>query len=186
MKIFTIVLFAVMVVAQWFVPMSMVYETEDTRIHGKRFRFETQPIDPTDPFRGKYITLNYTLSTYETNTTGWEDEMDVYVTVASDTNEIARMVEVSHTPPENTTSYFKAKVDGHNANTLFISFPFERFYLEESKAADAETLYNDNNRDENRKPAYAEVYILSGKTYLTDVKIDGESVVDIVKRRQGK
>lgn len=186
MKIFSIVLFALMVVAQWFVPVSMIVDMEEVRHKGKLFRFETQPIDPTDPFRGKYITLYYKLSTYDTKESHWKDDSDVYVVVTDESSTLAQIVRISETPPTDTKDYFKAKIAAIQYDTqLAIEFPFERFYLEESKAQPAETIYNDNNRDEKRKPAYAEVYVYDGKVYLADVKIDGVSIVDIVKRQAG-
>ncbi|HEY0653046.1 MAG TPA: GDYXXLXY domain-containing protein [Chryseosolibacter sp.] len=189
MKAFYIVLFVLMVAAQWFVPLSMVVESESLRTEGALFRFETQPIDPTDPFRGKYITLRYAASTFETTSTLWHDtdvDTEIYLTVANDSAGFAKVTSASRTKPTGTEHYFKARLVNHYSGKLVTHFPFERFYLEESKAKDAENVYNENNRDEQKSRAYAEVYIKDGKTYLHDVKIDGESLVDIVRKRNDK
>jgi uncharacterized membrane-anchored protein len=54
-----ILAFALMVVAQFYVPISMITESEDILSEGTPYKFRTAPIDPNDPFRGKYITLSF-------------------------------------------------------------------------------------------------------------------------------
>jgi uncharacterized membrane-anchored protein len=176
-----VVLFVIMVAVQWSVPISMIYQRESTRMQGKLFRFETTPIDPSDPFRGKYVTLNFVIATFKNNFADVTDGMEVFVTVASDSNGVAQIINLSKSPPTNSADFFKATVESYNNNTISLTFPFERFYLEESKAADVENIYNQNNRDNKRKPAYAEVYVFNGNVYLSDVKIEGKSVVDMVE-----
>ncbi len=51
------VLFAVMCLAQWIVPGKMVYDSENTIAEGTLYKFKTAPVDPSDPLRGKYVTL---------------------------------------------------------------------------------------------------------------------------------
>jgi len=58
-KIILLVLFLIMVAAQIYVPASMVGFNEDIVQNGKEILLEVAPIDPNDPFRGKYITLNF-------------------------------------------------------------------------------------------------------------------------------
>jgi uncharacterized membrane-anchored protein len=45
------------VIAQLYVPLQMMFNQEDIMKTGTEFKFQTAPIDPYDPFRGKYITL---------------------------------------------------------------------------------------------------------------------------------
>jgi uncharacterized membrane-anchored protein len=52
-------LFALTCLAQWFVPAQMIYDQEQVLREGKTYHFKTAPIDPSDPFRGKYITLSF-------------------------------------------------------------------------------------------------------------------------------
>ena len=59
MKKMIMVLFAVMCLAQWIVPGKMVYDSENTIAEGTLYKFKTAPIDPSDPMRGKYITLKF-------------------------------------------------------------------------------------------------------------------------------
>ena len=54
-----IILFLLVALAQLFVPAQMIYNQEDILDTGKLVKFQCEPIDPNDPFRGKYITLNF-------------------------------------------------------------------------------------------------------------------------------
>ena len=63
-KIIVIIAFIFMVFAQWYVPSKMILDREDILKNGEEFKFLTQPIDPSDPFRGKYITLNSEMSIF--------------------------------------------------------------------------------------------------------------------------
>ena len=58
--------------------------------------------------------------------------------------------------------------------------PFDRFYMEESKAPKAEKVYNAANSDQ-RKETYALVYIKDGTAVLNDVIIDGQSIATYVE-----
>jgi uncharacterized membrane-anchored protein len=181
MKIFTITLFVVMAIAQWFVPLAMISQKENTYTQGTAFKFKTQPIDPTDPFRGKYITLRYELSEFKTNKTGWDGVTSAYVIVERDSAGFAAISSVTQNKPEEG-NYFVATVDSYYIDNLNLTFPFERFYLEESKASSAENVYNNANRRDSLVPSYAVVYIKNGDTYLHDVIIGDESIVEIVRK----
>ncbi|HUR30287.1 MAG TPA: GDYXXLXY domain-containing protein, partial [Saprospiraceae bacterium] len=58
-KIILPIAFAIMVLVQLYVPASMIMESEKVLKEGKEFKFKTAPVDPTDPFRGKYVELNF-------------------------------------------------------------------------------------------------------------------------------
>ena len=51
--------FILLVLVQLFVPANMILEQEDILKNGTPYKFKTAPIDPYDPFRGKYVWLGY-------------------------------------------------------------------------------------------------------------------------------
>lgn len=53
------ILFITVVIAQLFIPVKIILNKEDILKTGTAFKFKTAPIDPTDPFRGEYIILNF-------------------------------------------------------------------------------------------------------------------------------
>lgn len=180
-----VVLFVVLCAAQWYVPLSMVAEQEDVLQHGRVYRFKTAPIDPSDPFRGKYVTLRFEselVSAVEGKT--WQRNAEVFVVVKVDDNGFAVVDRITENTPEQGTDYFPAEVRTSGADHVRLRFPFERFYLEESKAPAVEELYRDSHRDTSGMDhVYALVRIRSGVAVVEDVQINGRSVADIVHAR---
>src|SRR5687768_9679608 len=44
---------------QLYVPAQMIFERENIASTGRLFKFRTAPVDPSDPFRGKYVLLEF-------------------------------------------------------------------------------------------------------------------------------
>ena len=69
---------------------------------------------------------------------------------------------------------------------LAIDYPFDRYYMEESKAYDAELTYRKSQLDTSQI-AYALVSIKDGEAVLKDVLINGVSIREIViKERENQ
>ena len=62
-KKYIIGLFLLLAIVQIFVPLKMIFEQENILAKGIIMKFKTQPIDPADPFRGKYVQLNFAAET---------------------------------------------------------------------------------------------------------------------------
>ena len=178
MKKILIPAFVLMCVAQWLVPAHMIGLQEAIATTGKRFNFETRPVDPTDPFRGAYVTLSFTEEEYKvTDGTTYNYGEEIYVSLR-DSAGYARIAGLSKTPPAG--DYVKAEVGYLDSdNSVHVYFPFTRFYMEETKAPDAEIAYRDTNRNDSTQHAYAVVGVLEGESALLDVMINGRSLVDV-------
>jgi uncharacterized membrane-anchored protein len=169
-------------ISQWYVPAAMIVEQEDILRNGKTFRFKTAPVDPTDPFRGKYITLNFEADTYKhNNDRKWERGKHVFVLLTEGNDGFAKILDLSESLPDSDSHYVEGKVLFSDEDIVRISYPFERFYLEESKALGAEIVYRESNRNDSTQTAYAVVHIKNGKPALEDVMINDRSIVDIVR-----
>ena len=109
--------------------------------------------------------------------------MNVFLT--TDENGFAKIKSVSKLEPADKQDFLKAKVRfiSYDGSKLTIDYPFDRFYMEESKAYDAELTYNRSRRDTN-SVAYALVNIKNGESVLKDVMIDGISIREIVKQEE--
>jgi uncharacterized membrane-anchored protein len=183
MKPLTFILFGMMCFAQWFVPGKMIYDSEIIMTEGKVFKFKTEPIDPSDPFRGKYITLRF-----EADFISFEDSTDfvtgqeIFVTFKTDSAGFAVPDEMFHTKPD-LAYYLKTNVDyvmnyGDDHRVEF-DLPFDRFYLEESKALRAEELYREAQRD-STQVAYALVSIGPGQAVIKDVIINDKPIINLI------
>lgn len=182
MKVITISLFAVMVLVQWFIPLRTVFTQESLVNRGKIYRFKTQPIDPSDPFRGRYIVLGFEIGRFRADTSmHWTMGETAYLTLEEDAEGFAMIKDISRYVPGNTTEFIRAATgyvfdDGE----MRLELPFNRLYLEESKASQAEQAYWEAASD-TTQVAYAEVAVRNGSAALLDVKINGKSIVAIVE-----
>lgn len=178
-----------MAIIQLAIPGKMIWDKERILDLGKEFKFETAPIDPTDPFRGKYIVLQYKESSIALDSEiDWKEGEGIYVVLRIDNQGFAKIDYVTNEKPDDNSDYVKAKIEfisGLSNETLTISYPFDRFYMEESKAYDAELAYVESQLD-STKTTYALVSIKEGNAVLKDVLIDGVSIREIVIKRKEK
>jgi uncharacterized membrane-anchored protein len=171
-----------MCLAQWIIPGKMIYDSEQIISDGTEYKFKTAPIDPSDPFRGKYVTLNFESNfiAYD-DTVEWQAGQEIFVTFTVDSAGFAIPQTISASQPTtesflHTTVEYVTNYDGHK---VWINLPFNRFYLEESKASDAERVYWEAQRD-STQVAHALVSIGSGQAVLKNVFINDVPIVDIV------
>lgn len=180
-------LFILTVLAQWYVPANMILDREKVLHTGREYKFRAAPIDPSDPFRGKYIVLQFRENRFTVpNQESWRPNEDIYVGLATDAEGFARIHSVSHKAPDEGSDYVKATVShvvSGPEKSLILAYPFDRLYMEESKAYDAERLYQQSLAD-TTKITYALVNIRNDKAVLKDVLIDGVSVRELVKAKQ--
>jgi uncharacterized membrane-anchored protein len=185
MKKLMIALFGVLCLVQLGVPSKMIMDQENVLEAGHEYKFRAAPVDPYDPFRGKYVTLSFDAQRFTLdNDTTWSEGNDVYCVLGVDTAGYAIVTSVHHEPPiDPEKDYVLGKVQYAYAQSMSIEYPFERFYMEESKANDAEKLYQSVNRRRVEQEAYAVVYVKEGESALKDVMIDGVSLRVLVKKK---
>ena len=180
-------IFFVVALVQLYVPANMIWTLEKVLETGIEFKFKTAPIDPSDPFRGKYIVLNFQETSVEVeNENDWTRGEKVYLCLKTGNDGFARIKSVSKERPTENQNFIKGHVsfiteDG--SNRLNIDYPFDRYYMEESKALEAEQAYRQSQQDTS-KITYALVSIKNGESVLKDVLIDGISIAEIVTANQ--
>ena len=188
MKALSIIAFAAMALAQILVPAKMIWDKEKILDDGTAYKFRCAALDPNDPFRGKYITLRFDQDDFDVDTLSeWERGQVVYVMLGTDEEGFAKIVDLAeHQPLAASDDYVKAEVgwvSNHTDNwQVHIKYPFTKFYMEESKAYEAELAYREAARSGNQT-AYALVNIKNGKAVLKDVLINHVPIVEVVEGR---
>lgn len=179
---YVFVLFILVVIAQLLVPAQMIFGQETVLNKGTAYKFKTQPVDPSDPYRGKYVTLSYDIRSFITSDTTWERKQDIYVYFENDSLGFAKLTEVSKIPLVTAKDFVKTKVDWFNKYDKSVKFnlPFDRFYMEESKAKPAEDAFRIAQRDNLPNNTYALVYVKEGEAVLKDLFINEVSIKDYV------
>lgn len=181
--------FGVMAFLQLWLPAQTAIQHENTLRKGEAFRFATILVDPNDPFRGKYINLDFPRFTADIENAVQQEiyaqiqqGQKVYCLVENDERGYAQIIALQLEPPAVSVPYFPAKVNyiyyqDEKVEDISLNFTFDRFYMEESKAPEAERRYNEAVRD-SLKEAYALVKIREGMVVLEDVVVNGVSIVE--------
>lgn len=179
-----IMLFLFVAMAQLFVPSQMIYNQEDIINTGKLIKFQCEPIDPNDPFRGKYITLNFKESGIKVkNVKEWNSNETIFAKIETAKDGFAKIKSISKTKPNDDSIYLKLKINyitEYDGNKIHLDFPFNRFYMNENKAKNAEIAYAESTKD-TTKIAYALVATKNGEAVIKDVLIDNISIKELAK-----
>jgi uncharacterized membrane-anchored protein len=175
------VIFAAMVLAQWIVPGSMIYDSQEILSQGVPLKFKCAPVDPNDPFRGKYITLDFAIRQFSVDSSRhFEEGTDVIAVLKIDSAGFAVIDDVRKDAPVNNEPFLKLPINyisGMDKTTeLNFNIPFSRFYMEEYKAPAAETLYQQGVSDTTGN-TYALVYVYKGNARIRDVFVRDTSVL---------
>ena len=169
------------------VPVAMIVGHERTLETGLQWRFRTEPVDPADAFRGRYLALAFA-DTAAAVPAGVEIEAgdDVYVPLRRDAAGFAVLGPVALEPPA-TRDYLAVEVRWvdreQGAPRAHVELPFGRLYLEEGVAPAAEKAYFEavgRAGAPGARPAWALVRVLDGRAVLEDVVVDGQPIRELV------
>lgn len=182
-----LILFSLVVVIQLGVLAKMIWDSERVITTGTSYLFELQPVDPNDPFRGKYMTLRFEQSEFKTDTcqvnAGYQD---AFILIKKGADGFAKIHSIELQKPSADLDYFKANVycNGiygkqikNKAPTIshysyVIEYPFERYFMNENTIGIAEERVRTAMRDSTQQ-VYGEVMIKDGQSRLVSVQIDG-------------
>lgn len=132
-----IVVFAVIVLAQLYIPASMISSQQAVLTNGVAHKLLTAPLDPYDPFRGRYVSLSFAIEETKLFADQFEsfslpDEIGayqdfvVYVLLAKGEDGFSFVKDVSfEKPPQEKSntidaSWLKAKADFHWGNSTVL------------------------------------------------------------------
>ena len=180
--------FAVVCAAQIAVPASLIAKHEQTRAGGTPWKFQTAPVDPNDPYRGKYVQLSYAV---EREPVPFADpgfvymghNRRVYAELAAGPDGYARLVRVHEQPPSGVeyvdvftrhVSERQAGADGA-PSAIHVHLPFDRYYLPEAQAPQVEREYFEASRKAQAN-TWAEVRVRDGHAALVSLVLDGKPV----------
>lgn len=183
------ILFAVVAVVQLGVLASMIFGNERVLEEGEAFRFRTAPIDPRDPFRGEYVALEFA---EESRDIPYLEEplhvgQTVFATITQPEGGEALITAISMDRPTGEVPYLTCTVDWSpytDSAVTRVSFPFDRYYLEEGDGPKTEKLiapqWNEGVPQE-ALPAHAIVRILEGEAVIQDLVVGDRSIHEWLK-----
>lgn len=165
----------------------MIFTSERVLVSGKAFRFKTVPYDPNDAFRGKYVALDFYAKNLDETVEYHGDftsKKMVYALLIEDSSGFAKVVRIQEQRPD-FGYYVKVKLSYYYLKVARIEFPFNKFFLPEDKAEEAEDFYFQQNFSE-RKDSYAIVRIdLQGSAVIEDLVIGGVPIEESLRLEEG-
>lgn len=172
MRVWLLILVAA---AQLAIPAFMIQRQETILREGRAFKFKTRPVDPADAFRGRYVQLGF-----EQDRAPWRGTAPIpggakaYASLEEGADGFAVVRDLGLEPP-TSGEFIKVRVNYAKPNdkTAYFSMPFDRFYMEESKAPEAERVYREQNGPAKLE-AYAVVRVASGHAALENVFVGGK------------
>ena len=169
-----VVLMIALFLAQLTVPALMIYQQKMIKSEGTTYRFKCRPVDPSDPFRGRYIDLAYDneIVRIAQNKEQMYDGQEVYCTLMIDDQGYAKIARVYTQAPEEE-AYFNARIKylskSEDETTLTLDLPIDHYYMNEYKAPQAEKNYDEAMS--NKEEIYAIVKVFKGSISLEKVMI---------------
>ena len=181
MKTLPWILFGIAVLAQWVVPLTDILQYEQVLTQGTLVKFKCSAPDPYDPLRGRYLAVRP-----EQGEVSWpagtqlRRGMQVYAAITTGADGLATLTGLSLTP-QSSGDYVQLKAGYVHNEKAEIEWPFDRFYINEKLAPEADLWFAENIRSD--KGIIAEVRVLKGRAVLADLSLDGKSFREILKER---
>lgn len=166
-----LILFGIAVLLQLAVPASMIVQRERVLAHGQAFKFRTAPVDPYDAFRGRFVALGFDQNSVEVPADhDFARGQTVHALLAEDADGFTTFTEIRRLRPA-AEPYLTAKIQYVSGNNARLQLPFDRFYMDENEAPQAERVYRQNSVRSNRN-AYVQVRIEKGFGVIEDLYVD--------------
>ncbi|OYW75000.1 MAG: hypothetical protein B7Z37_15150 [Verrucomicrobia bacterium 12-59-8] len=181
MKTLPFIIFGIAVLAQWAAPLYQIWTHEQVLAKGTLIKLKCGAPDPYDPLRGRYLAVRPNQSEAPVPA-GMELQRGtpVYAVLDTGTDGFASISSLSLTPPASG-DYLRVKAGYAYNGTTSIVWPFDRFYVNEKLAPEADKWFAENIR--SAQGIIAEVRVLNGRAVLEDLSFDGKPFREILKER---
>lgn len=157
------------------IPATMIWQRERTLREGRAYKFRTQPVDPYDAFRGRYVALRLEPNTV--SGANFQAGSTAYVTLAEGPDGFVKFTGVSLERPAGQ-DYLKVKTGWSNS----VQLPFDRFYMEEKAAPAAERAYRERSQQGGARDAFVIVRVLDGRGVIENLYVAGKPITQFVKK----
>jgi uncharacterized membrane-anchored protein len=179
-------LFGVLAVLQVGVPFSMIIEQEGVLKSGQEFRFRTEPVDPFDAFRGRFVALRLEQNKApKADNAALKSGQKVFAVIGVEADGFAKFTAVNTRPPQGDTPFLRSRVSYVTGNDVYLDLPIDRYYMTEKKAPLAEKLYLNHSFGES-KDAYVVVVIKKGNPVIKKLYVGGKPIEEALREETQK
>lgn len=183
MKMLRVWIFVLVALAQLSVPGLVAWGRHQTLKHGRVWKLKTAPIDPEDAVRGRYVMLSFAAEEFP-QPHALLTSVPVYALLKESSDGFAEIDQISATPVRGD-NVIKVKPLNFWSGKQHVAFPFDRFWLTEKIASEAETAYRENSR-RGKENAYVTVRVRNGDAALEQLYIDNQPLADYLRAQPGK
>jgi uncharacterized membrane-anchored protein len=178
MKRITLLIFALVAIAQLSVPATMVWTRHLTLKQGRVWKLRTAPVDPEDAVRGRFLALQFAIEEFpQAASTPWNNP--VYVALKEDADGFAAIDHLSNEPMRGD-NVMTAQPTGWYEGKQHILFPFRQYWVSEKIAPEAETAYRNNSTAKNQS-AFVTVRVRDGDAALEQLYINNQPLADYLR-----
>lgn len=161
------------------VPLFMAWRWEDVLQTGRRFYWETAPVDPYDAFKGRYVALGFKENTLSgVNIEQLTRGQLVYAIIDENAEGKAYISGVSMIRPDSGY-YIKTKAYAVGKDKIHVNLPFNRYYLPEEQAAQAEIVYRESA---GKQTGVAAVRIKDGYGVVEQLYIGDKTLQEVLRQ----
>lgn len=181
-----IIAFGVLCLLQLGAAASGIARHERTLTQGAGVLLEVAPVDPADPFRGRYVALSFELERGSHALRGSLPQYNepAYVVLKVDAQHVATVDYVTAEEP-SAGLWLKAQSSWQETDTAVrVSLPFKRYYMNEALAPAAEAAYLEAIRQDSGKKNYARVRLLDGRAVIEAILLDGKPIEEAARARK--
>ena len=170
---------------------------------GTVHRFQTAPVDPFDAFRGRYVALNFKAFRNFSSDVEISREKWCYLQIGTNVDGfsvIERISQKSDVPPPYlkvrawSSMIYEKEVDSEGKEhsvpsgkyrIYFPNLPFERYYMPERLAPQAEEVYRQHQQaaESDEHNTVAVVRIWNGRAVVEDLEIDDIPIREVLMKR---
>ena len=181
MKTLSFIIFALAALAQWALPLAQIWTHEQTLTHGTLIKLKCAAPDPYDPLRGRFLAVRPEQSKVTVpDDVKIHQGAQVYVTLTPGADGLSTITGLSTTQPA-TGVWLRVRARWVYDKEATLQWPFDRFYINEKLAPEADNWFAENIR--GTKGIIAEVRVLEGRAVLADLSLDGKPFREILKER---
>ena len=175
-----LIAFVVLAVVQLAVPLSLAVRHELNLDAGRQYRFRTAAVDPADIFRGRYVTLAVRPTMGRlSDAKECQRGMRLYASLGTDKEGFATISRLTVRRP-SAGDYVRVTARNTDCTNLVVVWPFERYYMDEDLAPQAEQVYRRHAR-RGHEDAVITVRIKDGRATLEDLYVGGEKIHDFLR-----
>ena len=174
--------FVLIAIAQLWIPISMISKYQKILTKGVTVKMKMRPRDPVHPFKGKYLQLNFEENNF-VNEGDWKRGESVFLHYHTDKNGFLKVDSLTRDKLEGLNS-MKVKLNYFSPinNMITVKYPFDKYYIDESKAFYAEETIDRDLRDSENHTVYAEIVILDSTPVLKEVYVDDKPILEFLKQ----